>query len=255
MNIIARYSDFDIDTINFFIDAINESLAEKDITSLTNGQVNGIPVLKEHPLVQYMASAIDPNRQSMDNFRTGMVPGIGVTPGNMDSEMETFGETPVISIIDDNYIATMKQYLSVGGQTLQNTGVLTVKQLETIMGAYKKLPSGGVMRMQTNSWGYNEEVNVSCWAESPDYDTIMSRIIDSVLAGMKVGIMGDNSFIKKMKYKVTRGLTNFNFGRVLYGSEFNLTFFNKYNNYIIYTEDSINSEILTATWKSPGGGQ
>ena len=247
MNIIAQYSDFEIDTINFFIGKIRDALETRGLSDLTNKQVDIIPVLKEHPLVQYMESRINPNRGG-DDLRAGILPGIGVTPGSMDPEMDTMGETTEIEVVDDAYIAAMRPYLNESMDNIQKLGVLTVPQLNSIIQAYRRR-NGQVMRVQKNTWGYNEEVNVSCWAESPDYDTLMSRIIDSVLAGLKVGILGDNSMLRKMKYKVVRGLTNFNFGRVLYGSEFNLTFFNTYSNYTIYTEDLITEAVTNFTYE------
>lgn len=254
MKIIAQYSDFEVDTINFFIAKIRESIDARGLTGLTNGQVDLIPVLKEHPLIQYMESKINPNVRNGDDLRAGMVPGIGVTPGNCDPEMETMGESTEFIVIDDAYISMLKGLLSLSDKEIQQQGVLTKDQINTIIGAYKRLGKG-VMRGQLNKWAWNEEVNISCWAESPDYDTIMSRIIDSVLAGLRVGFLGDNSPIRKMKYKPVRGLTNFNFGRVLYGSEFNLTFLNIYTNYTIYTEESITDMTFKPSFIIPGGGK
>jgi hypothetical protein len=47
-----------------------------------------------------------------------------------------------------------------------------------------------------------------------------------------------------MQYKVVKGLTNFNFGRVLFGTEYSITFMNTYNNFTIYKESVITEHAL-----------
>lgn len=250
MKIIAEYIDYDIDSINFFMNAIKDSLAVRDIRSLTNAQVDGINVSKEHPLVQYMAAAISASRGA-DAMRTGMLPCISVTPGHLDPDMQTLASVPESYTITDEHIEIYKTLLRTDEEERMKDGLLTVTQIETILSAYKRL-NGGVMRCEKHTWGYNEELNVSCWSESPDYDSLMVRLIDSVLSKIRVGTMGDGSAIRNMQYKIDRGLSNFNYGRVLYGSEINLTFFNRYSNYTIYTEENISSAVFDPTFISPG---
>jgi hypothetical protein len=251
MNIIMEYSDFRIDTINFFIEKIRAALETKGLNELSNNNVDIVNVSKEHPLVQFMESRINPVK-SGDDLRAGVLPGIGVTPGNLDAEMETMGETTEMFIVGDDDISMFKSWLNLTNKELANKYVINKPQIESVLAAYKR-KGLQTMRCQQNSWGWNEEVNVSCWSESPDYDTLMFRIIDSVLAKIKVGIVGDNSPMQKMKYKPVRGLTNFNFGRVLYGSEINLTFFNTYSNYTIYTEEHITGFEQDLTFQISGG--
>jgi hypothetical protein len=110
----------------------------------------------------------------------------------------------------------------------------------------------GVMRCQKHMWGWNEEINISLWSNTPDVDVVMATLLDSILAEIAMGTVGDNSALKNMKYRPTKGLTNFNFGRVLFGTEYNLTFFNTYHNYTIFTEDLISGHDLQGTFTVPG---
>lgn len=249
MNIITKYVDYDIDSINFFLKEIREGINARGMNNLTNGQVDAINVSKEHPLVQYMASAIAASRNA-DMLRTGMLPCVSVTPGHLDPEMQTMAMVPQIYDIDDEQIEYFKSLLKLSDEDRFNEGLLTTQQIENIIMAYRRL--NGKMRCEKHTWGYNEELNISCWSESPDYDSLMVRIVDSVLAGLKVGVMGDNSKLRNMQYKIDRGLTNFNYGRVLYGSEINLTFFNRYSNYTIFTEENISGFTFNPTFISPG---
>ena len=58
--------------------------------------------------------------------------------------------------------------------------------------------------------------------------------------------------MKNMKFETTRGLTNFNFGRVLFGTEYSLTFLNTYNNYTIFSEQPISDFEAELTYTTPG---
>ena len=57
-----------------------------------------------------------------------------------------------------------------------------------------------------------------------------------------------------MRFSSNGGLTNFNFGRVLFGTEYNLTFLNTYNNYTIYKDDIVSGHDFYGTYTTPGEG-
>lgn len=251
MNIIAEFSDYAVQSVEFFINSIKENLEKRDIPGLTNDKIELISVTKEHPLVALMASQINPNPKSLDAVRKNLLPAIAVTPGNMSEEGNSFGLSPQTFIIDDTWIDELKTLFATSQKEIQqNTGLITSDQIENIISAYKK--TSGIIRVQKNGWGWNEELNISCWSESPDLDILLSTLMDSSLARIRSGVFGDESNVKNMKYRATRGLTNFNFGRVLFGTEYNLTFFNTYHNYTVYEEDHVTGHDLTGTYKSPG---
>lgn len=254
MNIIAEYSDYAIQSVQFFIDEIENNLGKRDIPGLTNDKIQLINVTKEHPLVALMASQINPNPKSQDALRSSILPAIAVTPGNMSEEGISFALSPHTSIANDEFIEELKELFDVSQKEIQkNKGLITIEQIENIIAAYKK--SNGILRIVRNGWGWNEELNISCWSESPDLDILLSTLMDSTLARIRVGFMGDESPVKNLKYRVTRGLTNFNFGRVLFGTEYNLTFFNTYHNYTVYQEDYVTGHDLNGTFKTPGSDE
>jgi hypothetical protein len=251
--IIAEYSDYELQTLDFFADAIDKSLSFRDLPGLTNGRVQKINVMKEHPIVAYMASTLSPER-NVEPRRAGIVPAIGVTPGNSNEEFVVLGEAQQSSVLDDDYISYLKVLRNTEISDRVKDGFLTDTQIDNILSAYKR-KGDSYLRRETISWGWDEEVNISCWTESTDEDSVISKVVDSILARMKVGNLGDDSKIRKMKYKPTRGLTNFNFGRVLYGTEFNLTFFNTYNSYTVYQEEHITDVEFVNTFTIPNAGE
>ena len=256
MKIIAEYSDYAIQSIEFFIRAIETGLAARDLSGLTKvsaerSAIEKINVSKEHPIVVEMASTLQ-NRNG-EPLRTSIIPAIAITPGNLSEDGVTLGKSYQPMIVDDNWIAEMKEILGMDMKTIwKEKGLISHAQAEAIIGAYRRKGPGGILRCQKNQWNWNEEINVSCWSDKADIDNFMSVLVDSILMRIVTGFAGDESPIKNMKYKPSRGLTNFNFGRVLYGTEFNLTFLNTYNNYTIYQEEHITQTRFTGGYDIPG---
>ena len=253
MKIIAKYSDYAVQSIQYFIDTIKSELELRDLTGLTNGRIQRINVSKQHPLVTLMASQLSPNK-NLDPERSNIIPAISVTPGNMSEEGQTLGKSYQPLIVDDTWIDEFKAIANKDMKAvLSDTGLITKDQANAVISAYRK--GGGVIRCQKHMWGWNEEINVSLWSETPDVDIVMATLLDSIFSEMVSGFVGDNSPLKNMKYRITKGLTNFNFGRVLFGTEYALTFFNTYHNYTIYEDDIITGHDLVGTFKVPGSDE
>jgi hypothetical protein len=249
MTTIAEFSDYAVQSIEYFIDAIESGLETRDIAGLTNDKIEIIKVTKEHPLVMLMASQLNANI-NLEALRSSIIPAISVTPGNMSEEAVTFGKTYRPFQVDDDWIAEFTELRNKTDKEIQAEVLITKNQIESILTEYRR--GTGIMRCQKNMWGWNEEINISAWSSSPDLDILLGTLLDSILAKISVGMMGDDSPMKNLKYRITKGLTNFNFGRVLFGTEYNLTFFNSYHNYTIFTEDYITGHDLHGTFKVPG---
>lgn len=249
-SLVTKFSDYAIQTVEFFIDSIEAELALRDLPGLFNERIEAIPVSKNHPIVTLMAKQLSESRNG-DNLESGIIPGIGVTPGSQTDEIFTLAQSPKTEIIDDTFIDQLKYWSNQTDKETQKELLITKKQIDLIVGEYKRTPSGG-MRAQVNEWQRPEEINVSVWSGSADVDIILGTLMDSIMSNIQVGTMGDNSNIRNMKSRVVKGLTNFNFGRVIYGSEYNLTFTNKYNNYTIFTDDVISEHTFEGTFIIPG---
>lgn len=250
--IITKFSDYDVNTIDYFIDRIEEEISYRDLKGLTNNKIELINVTKEHPLAVLMASQLSEQRNA-DPLRSNIIPAISVTPGSSLVDGFTLGQSYQPEVVDDTFINELKFYLGdeITRKRIKQDLLITKEQIETILAEYKRV-SAGQMRVQRNEWQRKEEVNVSVWSDSADMDILLGMVTDSVLAKIQVGTTGDNSKIRNMEYRITKGLTNFNFGRVLYGSEYNLTFTNKYNNFEIYTDDNIDGHDFIGTFEIPG---
>jgi len=252
MKIIAEFSDYSVQSVEYFLNAIETGLEARDLSGLSNGKIEILTPTKEHPLVKLMASALNANI-NLEDARESIIPAISVTPGNLADEAQTMGKSYQPMIITDSWIEEFRELQNKTEKDIQKDMLITKTQIESIITEYRK--TDGIMRCQKNMWGWNEEINISAWSSSPDLDVLLGTLLDSVLAKIVHGMAGDSSPLKNMKYRVTKGLTNFNFGRVLFGTEYNLTFFNTYHNYTIFTEDHLSGHDLNGTFKVPGSAE
>jgi hypothetical protein len=246
--IITKYSDYQVHSIEFFIEKIAAELVYRDLSGLTNDKIEIINVTKQHPLVALMAAQLQ-NDTSI--HRSGIIPAIAVTPGSTVDEGTTLGDGPQFDVVDDDFIANLDVYLAKTDKQRVDFGLLTTTQINAIKTAYAAAEAGEVL-YQLHEWRKNEEINISSWAYSADIDNLLGNLLDSILAEIQVGFAGDNSPIVNFKYTPTKGLTNFNYGRVLFGAEYRLTFLNTFNNYTIYTESRASTHEPNFTYTTPG---
>jgi hypothetical protein len=245
--IITKYSDYIIRPIDYFIDLIKSELDMRDVSGLTDDRIQIINVSKQHPIVTMMANKLS----SRETERSNILPAISVTPSNPVEEGFTLGQSFQPEIIDDDFIAVLKAFLAMADKDIQKEVLITKNQIELILAAYKRAEPGG-LRAEVHEWRKNDEINISLWSETPDIDMLIGNVMDSLFADLQVGFAGDNSEIHNMKWRVTKGLTNFNFGRVLFGTEYSLTFMNTYNNYTIYSDNVIDGHDFVGTFEISG---
>lgn len=248
--IITKFSDYVIHSIEYYISQIETELGYRDLPGLFNNHVQKINITKEHPLAALMAASLSDVRNA-DNLRSNIIPAISVTPGNMTDEGFTLGQTFKSEIVDEDFIDELKVYLEKTDKEIQEDMLITKNQIEDIISEYNRNEAGAI-RTQHNEWHKNEEINISVWSNSADIDIALGNLMDSVLATIQVGFAGDDSKLRYFRYRTTKGLTNFNFGRVLFGTEYNLTFLNSYNNYIIYSDPVISGHDFYGTFLTPG---
>jgi hypothetical protein len=246
MEKISEYSEYEFNSLNYFCDKIEMALNDRDLPGLFNNKIEKIVVSKEHPLITYIASTLLSSKTN-ETQDGGLLPAIGVTPGSNHASMETFAKNPVMQLVDDQYIAKLKEIRALDFKERKKDGLITDDQIDNILLAYRKK---GTTKMfyQRNSWGWDEEVNVSCWSDNIDRDRILAMIVDSTLARLTIE---QDSPVRNMKYSMVNGLTNFNYGRILFGTEFNLTFFNRYSISSIYTEEHITDVTFVNTFRTP----
>lgn len=248
--ILTKFSDYRIQSIEWFITQIETEIAFRNIRELSNGKIELLRVTKQHPLAVIMASQISDVRGE-DPLKAGLLPAIAVTPAGAQEKGFTLGQSYSAELVDAAFIETVKEYQDKTNKQIQQLALITPAQVELILSEYRRRPAGS-MRFQRNEWSKTEEINISIWGESPDIDILLSTLMESILAMVQVGTIGDESPIRDMQYSSTKGLTNFNFGKLLFGTEYSLTFLNTFSNYVIYTDDVITGHDFIGTFLTPG---
>lgn len=248
MTIIAKYSDYQLHSIDYFIEKITTEFAYRDISGLTNNKIEIIDVTKQHPLVSLMAAQLQGDSSI---HRSGLIPTVSVTPANAPDDGCTLGQGFQSGIIDDDFIANLETYEAMTEKERLAYGLLTSDQIEDIKNAYEEAEANSML-YQVHEWRRNEEINISSWGSSVDIDNLVSNLLDSILAEIQVGFAGDDSSVVNFRWNVIRGLTNFNYGRVLFGTEYSLTFLNTFNNYTIYTETRATTHDTNFTYTTIG---
>ncbi len=247
MVVITKYSDYTIQSIEFFKKKIEDELVIRDLPGITNKMIDIINVSKQHPIVTMMMNKL----AGRETERSGIIPAISVTPSNPSDIGFTIGAGFSTEIVNDEFVSILKTFYAMTDEEIQKELLITKDQIDSIIGAYKRNPPGG-LKAQVHEWRKNEEINISVWSETPDMDIVLGNLIDSIMMDIQVSLAGDDSKLQNMMAKVTKGLVNFNFGRVLFGTEYNLTFMNTYNNYTIYSDDVITDHSLIGTFGTPG---
>lgn len=234
MNIITKYCDYTIHPIEFFIKRIRDELSIRDLPGLTNDLVQKINIMKEHPLVVLIQRQLETSQDTVPKS-SNLVPAIGVTPGNPSDEGVALNLSPQTFAVNEKFIEEFDELREVPMKERVSSGVITDKQIYSIKKAYELNPNGTFCSCHKKR--QREEVSISLWTETSDMDIILSNLLESIFDDILAGFWGDKSEIKNMKFSQIKGLTNFNFGRVLYGTEYNVSFTNTKNNYMIFSED------------------
>jgi len=245
---IAEFSDYAIHSIEYFIDQIETKLSRRDLSGLTNDKVHKINVSKQHPLASLMGRQLSGSKELFP----GVIPGVSVTPGDMTDEGFTLGQSLNPVLAGSDFITQLDTWLALSDEDRQQSALITNDQITTIKTEYTGLATGQKMILQQNEWRKNENINISMWSDSPDMDILMGNLMDSIIAGIQVGQLGDDSKLKYFRYTTAKGLTNFNFGRVLFGTEYNLTFMNTYINTVVIKDDNISDHDFNGTFIIPG---
>ena len=188
--IITKFSDYRIQSIEYFIDRIYTELQIRDLPGLFNNKIEIIKPTKQHPLATLMAVSL---QDEGNPLRSGIIPAISVTPGDLTDIGFTLGQSFQPEVIDDDWIEDLQEYSGKGSREILEDLIITQKQIDLIVDTYEALESPEDMRVQKTEWRKDEIINVSVWSDSADIDMILGNLMDSILADIQVGFYGDNS--------------------------------------------------------------
>lgn len=202
-----------------------------DLRSLTNGRLEAINVNTEHPLVQLTGAVLQAGGQSMPSL-AGILPAISVIEGDEGEEFTTVGQglRPYQEITAD-----FLQQFKPGGELADyekriQEGLMsdqTVQRIESFI-----QDQGGPVLAMVNQYFMRETVSVSVWTTTPQEVFLLTRLVRSALFRLRPKLAKLHAV--DIQIRASRGLVNFNFGRVLFGTEFTVTFLNQFSDFRVF---------------------
>jgi len=234
--VVTKYTDYYLDTPDFFIKFIQDELPLRDLRGLTDDRITAARITGEHPLV-LMTAAVLSNQQKVDI--SGFLPAISVVESDENEEFETLGYGKRSAfVIDTDWITTFKA----NHGTLEDRkadGLLSDKQLNDIEQAVTnatdaiKNPKGAILAY-VDGHMIRESVFVSVWAGTVDERNIVGNVVRSVIYDMRKSMINRN--VKDIHIQSSNGLVNTNFGRVIHGREITLNFINVFHTVTVTNE-------------------
>lgn len=244
MGMVVKYTDYYIESPDWFIKHIQNEINLRNITGLTNGRVSNVNVSGEHPLASIAVSTI--TGTSVD--WSGILPAISVVEGNSDEEVTTIGQgfrgyKNFLQSDLDNLVtryATMKERKS--------DGLITDLQIQLLQESLKNMPNG--LWCETREFREREELFIGVWAHNLEEKKIIGNLVRSIIYDMRLAMIEKG--LDDINVRTTKGLVNFNFGKMLYGQESVITFLNGFRNIVVNddpfpTRNLMNESSYTST--------
>jgi hypothetical protein len=237
--IITKFTDFNIDSPNWFINVLKEEFSLRDLKGITNNRFEHISISGQHPFIQLVNDLLE-NENSVKN--TSILPCISVSENDENQEIVTIGEgfrgaqlidTDILNYIETNYSDYKKR---------NKEGILTNNQIETIR---THINSGKKLKMLVYEYFLRTSVFVSLWANTYEEYQILSKILRSILYDIRLKMISR----KAVDISITsnKGLVNTNFGKIIYGQETEIQFLNGFRNYIVTDEEFLeNFDVITS---------
>lgn len=227
--IIAKFNDYYIDGVNWFIRNIKKELGYRDIPGLTNNRVQAINVTGHHPLVQLVGNLIDPTTQV--SF-AGLLPAISVVENNETEEATTIGQGKRRSgIMTMEFVSEVRTNLSKMIDR-NKEGLITDAQLTAIENSLSGVTTG--LLTEIEEFFLRESYFVSFWAHTLEEATVVGNMLRAVLYDIRKAMIRNHAI--DIHITTSKGLVNFNFGKIIYGQETEITFLNAIRNYTVTDE-------------------
>lgn len=229
--ILTKFTDYYINGSDFFINEIQKEINLRDIRGLTNGRVEAIRVSGEHPLILLIGNIIDPTQQV--NF-AGIVPAIAVVENDEVEEATTIGQGKrAYGTIDEQWIADMQAKVI---KERNKDGIITDGQLQLIQNA---VAGGKKLYVAVEEFYLRESVFISLWTHTLEEQRLIGYVLRSILFDLRKKMIARG--LHDISIRTSKGLVNYNFGKILRGQETEISYLNGMRNYTV-TDEEVNDD-------------
>lgn len=235
MNEVAKFTDYAVNTPNFFLDFITTEIKKRDLKGLTGGRVAGASISGSHPLVCLTEAVLASGSTEIDF--SSIIPGISVIENEENEDYTTIGDGKRVDIIitqrfiDDCRAVPQKERVQ--------DGLISDYQLQIIeqhlQNTISQSPDGnGYLIAEMEGFYLRENMFVSVWTHSVDERNAIGNVMRSILFDMKKAMRAAD--LKDTQIRTDKGLVNTNFGRILHGQESSINYINFFHNITVYDE-------------------
>lgn len=231
MAIVTKYTDYIVQSPDWFINYIKTELGLRDVPGLINNVIQAINVSGTHPLVQLTATFLQAGGTT-PNFQ-GILPAVTVVEGDEVEDLENrtmgYGKRTPIALIQ-SFVDTIR---ACPLADRYQDGLITDKQLDLIETAIQANDSSsgagdGAVIAQPFGYFQRETIMISVWTNSLQDRQIIGDLTRSVIYDMRRAMVALT--LKDISIKAASGLVNMNFGQILHGMEFTVDFLNVVHN-------------------------
>ena len=246
MAAVTKYTDYSV-TTDFFIDFLQSEMNKRDIPGhFPNGRLAGVNVTGEHPYAQAIGTMIASEGQP----NLGFLPAISVTEDDESEENTTVGQgTRPYDFMTVDMLNELK--IKVGPmQERHKDGLITDGQIGLIESALHNSKEGNLI-LGVEEFFQKEAVYVSLWAHNIMELRILGNILRSVIYDMRKAMLKAGLF--EITTHTSKGLMNYNFGKVIFGRETRIEYKQSIRNFTVYDDDTLPQEVYSqVTFKNTG---
>lgn len=222
---IYHFSQFAVEPITYFLNYMENNIADYELHELTNGHMGDKPNFVEaHPLaMEYGAllSAGDP-----DNY-TSILPAVGIELlDDGENEKQLLGQGYRVEEITQAFVTTVA---AIAMKDRLKDGILMSDTIKDALQAAITAKAGEKLWSVTQQYLQTESVNISIWSNNTTVTRLVYNAIKAILKRAKLDL-ATNYTVRNLSIKGQTALYNYEFGETLFGAEFSLTFMNSFKN-------------------------
>jgi hypothetical protein len=233
----VQFHTFGGDIITIVKGQLEAQIEAMKIHEIFDGAINKkIPIYEAHPI-----SVITSEWNENDADLMARIPCVGIVEMDDDESPKNLMATSVTKIIKANIDAELAK----SPRARWREGTIASNDTLSTISAFLDLFDGNELDALTDRELRMTTVKISVWSHHPVAARILKNITRSTIQGLKNTL--NKSYIL-MSFEGVGNLYNFDFGRILYGWDWNLKFLGTYENIPVDTLVSKIAEIDTGAY-------
>lgn len=224
------FIQFAADEIQYFIDFLTNNIQGYKLNELTSGYCGDIPSIVEgHPLALEYGNLLSSG--DADNY-TSILPAIGIELlDDTPSQQNTLGNRYKLEEVTQSFVDGVT---AISLEDRFNNGIVMGDVVKQSIQDMITAKSGEPLYSRTNMYMQDQMINISIWSDHGDVTRILYVIVRGLLNRAKRDLSSQG--VKNVMIRGQNALYNYEFGKTLFGSEFNVTLINTHKDIEVDTD-------------------